>query len=47
MTEVMTGVDVVEVAEHAFDHSADVAGTSRRDRPPRDEASHQEAGVRR
>ena len=29
MTEVMTGVDVVEVAEHAFDHSADVRRTSR------------------
>ena len=46
MTEVMTGVDVVEVAEHAFDHSADVPG--RHDGPAAaDEASHEEAGVRR
>ena len=45
MTEVMTGVDVVEVAEHAFDHSADVAG--RHEGTAAHEASHQEAGVRR
>ena len=46
MTEVMTGVDVVEVAEHAFDHSADVPG--RHEGPAAaDEASHEEAGVRR
>ncbi len=46
MTEVMTGVDVVEVAEDAFDHSADVPG--RHDGPAAaDEASHEEAGVRR
>ena len=46
MTEVMTGVDVVEVAEHAFDHSADVPG--RHDGPAAaDEASHEEAGARR
>ena len=46
MTEVMTGVEVVEVAEHAFDHSADVPG--RHEGPAAaDEASHEEAGVRR
>jgi len=46
MTDVMTGVDVVEVAEHAFDHSADVAG--RHEGPAAaDAASHEEAGVRR
>ena len=46
MTEVMTGVDVVEVAEHAFDHSADVPG--RHEGPAAaDAASHEEAGVRR
>jgi len=46
MTEVITGVDVVEVAEHAFDHSADVAG--RHEGPAAaDAASHEEAGVRR
>ena len=46
MTEVMTGVDVVEVAEHAFDHSADVAGRHEGTAAAH-EASHQEAGVRR
>ena len=46
MTEAMTGVDVVEVAEHAFDPSADVPG--RHEGPAAaDEASHEEAGVRR
>jgi hypothetical protein len=39
-TEVMTQVDVVEVAEHAFDHSADAPATA-------DEPSHEDAGVRR
>ena len=46
ITEVMTEVDVVEVAEQAFDHTVDVS--AHHDRPaPADEASQREAGVRR
>ena len=45
-TEVMTQVDVVEVAEHAFDHSADAP--AHHDGPATaDQPSHEDAGVRR